>query len=83
MSTPKKAVKKPAAKTEAGAAALTRVYKVKKQFESGVRAEFTKIIAAKGATLSELAKLAKLPVPKAKAYAYRLTANGYLTRVDA
>ena len=90
MSTPKKSVKKtakPAAKTTKpatlGAAALARVYKVKKQFDGGVREEFIKAIPKDGAPLEVIAKKAGVDIRKAKGYAYWLTANGYLTRVDA
>jgi hypothetical protein len=85
MSTPKKSVTKTAkpTKTEVGAAALGKVYKVKKQFDGGVREEFIKAIPKDGATLEVIAKKAGVDLKKAKGYAYWLTANGYLTRVEA
>ena len=86
MSTPKKSVKKTAKSTKTatiGAAALARVYKVKKQFDGGVREEFIKAIPKDGAPLEVIAKKAGVDVKKAKGYAYWLCANGYLTRVDA
>jgi hypothetical protein len=88
MSTPKKSEKKTAApKTTkpatVGEPALVKVYKVKKQFESGVRAEFMKAIPKDGATLAAIAKKAGVEIGKARGYASWLAANGYLTRVDA
>jgi hypothetical protein len=85
MSTPKKSAKKPAATSAktatVGDAALARVYKVKKQFDGGVREEFMKAIPKDGASLEAIAKEAGVDVKKAKGYAYWLCANGYLTRV--
>lgn len=82
-----KATKKTAAVKAApsiGESALARVYKVKKQFtDGGVRADFIKAIPKAGAPLGEIAKRAKLPIVKARGYAYWLASNGYLNRVDA
>jgi hypothetical protein len=79
----KKSVKKPTTKpAAAGAAAPGKVYKVKKQWEGGVREEFCKAIPAGGASLETIAKKAGVDVKKALAYARWLTAAGYLTRVD-
>jgi hypothetical protein len=83
MATAKKTPKTKAAPVKAGAAALARVYRVKKQFEKGVRADFTKAIPKDGASLEVIAKKAGVPVGKAKNLAYWLTANGYLTRTES
>lgn len=78
---PKKAAK--ATKLAIGDAALATVYKVKKQFPNGVRADFTKAIPKAGAPLSTIAKKAGVEVRKARGYAYWLASNGFLTRVAA
>jgi hypothetical protein len=65
-----------------GETALARVYKVKKQFDGGVRAEFCKAIPAGGAPLSAIAKKAGVDIKKALGYARWLAANDYLTRVE-
>jgi hypothetical protein len=75
--------KKPAVTKPAGAQALAKIYKVKKQFEGGVRAEFCKAIPASGATLEQIAKKAGVDFKKALGYARWLAANGYLIRVEA
>jgi hypothetical protein len=74
-----KVTKKPAA---AGGAALAKIYKVKKQFEGGVREEFMKAIPKDGAPLETIAKKAGVDTKKALAYARWLTAAGYLVRVE-
>jgi hypothetical protein len=76
-------VTKKAAPKLAGAGALAKIYKVKKQFEGGVREEFCKAIPAGGATLEAIAKKAGVDIRKALGYARWLAANGYLTRVEA
>jgi hypothetical protein len=79
MSTPKaKSVEKPAV----SAAVADKVCKVKKQFEKGVRADFTKAIPAGGAASSVIAKKAGIDIKKARAYAGWLAANGYLMRIE-
>jgi hypothetical protein len=81
----KKAVKAAAkpAKLVIGDNALATVYKVKKQFPNGVRADFTKAIPKSGAPLRAIAKKAGVEVRKARGYAYWLASNGFLTRVAA
>jgi len=62
------------------------VYKVKKQFDGGVRAKCQEVIPASGATLAAIgAALEKkhgIAASKAKGYVYWSTANGYLTRIE-
>ena len=66
-----------------GDTAASRVYKVKKAFPSGVRAEFTSAIPKGGASLGAIAKKTGVGLAKARSYAYWLSSNGYLTRVAA
>lgn len=79
----KSAVTAKPAKLVIGDGALNTVYKVKKQFPNGVRADFTKAIPKTGAALSVIAKKAGVEVRKARGYAYWLASNGFLTRVAA
>ena len=55
------------------------VYKVKKQFESGVRADCTKAVG-KGATVEQVATRMKIKVGTAKNLVRWLSWNGYLSR---
>jgi hypothetical protein len=82
----KMATKKTAAKKvtkPAGEKALAQIYKVKKQFEGGVREAFCKAIPKDGASLEAIAKKASLDIRKALGYARWLAANDYLTRVES
>ena len=79
----KKVVKAAPAKVVVGDTAASRVYKVKKPFPSGVRAEFTSAIPKAGAPLGVIAKKTGVGLAKARSYAYWLASNGYLTRVAA
>jgi hypothetical protein len=78
MSAAKKPVKKPAARAAS-------VYKVVKQFESGVRAHCTSVIPAAGATIEQIGALLKkkhdIDPKKAKGYVSWLSANGFVKRV--
>jgi hypothetical protein len=80
MTAKKKATKAPPAKKTVGAAALAKVYKVKKMFPMGNRAAFCKVVPKEGATVEVLAKKACIPLQRAINRARWLTANGYLTR---
>jgi len=82
---PEKAAKGKPAKRGPRASPDT-VYKVKKQFDGGVRGQTTEVIPAKGATVEQIGALLKkkhgIDPKKAKSYVNWLSANGYLTRVE-
>jgi hypothetical protein len=82
MATKKTKVTKTTVTKPAGAQGLAKIYKVKKQFDGGVREEFCKAIPKDGASLEAIAKKAGVDIKRARGYAYWLAANGYLTRVE-